>query len=175
MSDIFTEYEICESCKGKFPKLKNGPVHPYMDSSPGCWALYGEVLSREYSERSFFEKDYIHKLTVDTYAAQHPGRESRQSINSVGYHLIRLCLILDKKISVEDTQKVMVLITQQKKNFFWLQPPKNLGEVSVINVYNAITVEKHKEIVQKWAESVWGSWHAHHATIKNWINLLSKI
>jgi len=39
----------CPGCGGTFPLL-GGPVHRYMESSPGCWAAYGVVLAREYSD-----------------------------------------------------------------------------------------------------------------------------
>ena len=70
----------CLSCGGVFPDI-DGPVHRYMKSSPGCWAVYGEVLAREYEDPYFFE---VHRLTVDAYAVQHPGSTDRQSIQSVG-------------------------------------------------------------------------------------------
>ena len=94
----------CFSCGGKFPDI-DGPVHRYMDSSAGCWAVYGEVLAREYSDPSFFE---VHRLTVDAYAVQHPGAKDRQSIQSVGVHLIRLCLFLERDLSPENANDAML-------------------------------------------------------------------
>jgi hypothetical protein len=64
-----------------------GPVHRYLESSPGCWRLYGEVLAREYSDLAFWA---AHRLTVDSYAVQHPGRSSPQTIQSVCVHLLSL-------------------------------------------------------------------------------------
>jgi hypothetical protein len=55
-----------------------------MESSPGCWQIYGEVLAREYSDAAFRS---IHRLTVDSYAVQHPGQPTAQSIQSVCVHL----------------------------------------------------------------------------------------
>ena len=64
-----------------------------MESSPGCWAAFGEVLALEYSEASYAR---AHRLSVDAYAVQHPGRPSPQSVQSVALHLISLCLILEQ-------------------------------------------------------------------------------
>ena len=36
----------------------------------------------------------IHRLSVDTYAVQHPGVPERRSIQSVAVHLMCLCLVL---------------------------------------------------------------------------------
>ena len=43
------ERESCFSCGAEVPK-SDGPVHKYIDSSPGCWAAFGEVLARECSD-----------------------------------------------------------------------------------------------------------------------------
>ena len=66
-----------------------------MESSPSCWAAYGEVLAREYNDPAFMA---AHRLTVDAYAVQHPGRPSPQSIQSVALHLISLCLVLEQEL-----------------------------------------------------------------------------
>ena len=34
----------CPGCRGRFPHI-DGPTHPHMDSSAGCWAASGEVLA----------------------------------------------------------------------------------------------------------------------------------
>ena len=39
----------CMGCGGLVPDI-TGPTHEYMESSPGCWQAYGEVLGREYSD-----------------------------------------------------------------------------------------------------------------------------
>lgn len=140
-----------------------------MESSPGCWECYGEVLAREYNNRTFFEDDCIHKLTVDTYAVQHPGRPSQQSIRSVGHHLVRLCLILNKKISPARTQDLMVEMTKKKESFWWLDPPQNMGKITILDVHCAEAPEEHKKMVLHWADSVWKSWSDHHATVKQWL------
>jgi hypothetical protein len=67
----------CIGCHALFPDV-DGPVHRYMESSPGCWASYGEVLVREYTEPSYFG---VHRLTVDAYAVQHPGVRRRKAFD----------------------------------------------------------------------------------------------
>src|SRR5678816_4348633 len=57
----------CIGCGGLVPQM-DGPTHRYMDSSPGCWHVYGEVLAREYGDQAF---RVAHRLTVDSYAVQH--------------------------------------------------------------------------------------------------------
>ena len=39
----------CFSCGALVPDM-SGPTHPYMESSPGCWHVYGEILVRQFSD-----------------------------------------------------------------------------------------------------------------------------
>lgn len=55
--------------------------------------MFGEVLANGYSEASY---GAVHELTVDAYAAQHPGQPSPQSIQSVAVHLVSLWHILEE-------------------------------------------------------------------------------
>jgi len=155
----------CFSCGGEFPDI-DGPVHRYMESSAGCWAVYGEVLAREYSDPSFFE---VHRLTVDAYAVQHPGSKDRQSIQSVGVHLIRLCLFLEQGLSPENANDAMLSAGKNKKYFTYLEPPLNLGAITAKDIANAKSADEHKDIVKKWAESAWDAWSIHHDTIRKWL------
>jgi hypothetical protein len=86
-----------------FPE-SDGPVHRYMESSPGCWAAFGEVLAREYSD---FNYARMHRLTVDSYAVQHPGQPSPQSIQSVALHLISLSLVLQHAVPMHEATAVL--------------------------------------------------------------------
>lgn len=82
----------CPGCGARFPAF-DGPVHEYMESSAGCWRAFGEVLAREYGNPKLLA---IHRLSIDAYAVQHPGGASRQAVQSVGVHLARLCLFLER-------------------------------------------------------------------------------
>jgi len=158
----------CIGCGGLFPDIE-GPTHRYMESSAGCWAAYGEVLAREYSSPVYFE---IHRLTVDTYAAQHPGQPSPQSIKSVGFHLIRLCLLLERGLKMERANEAMLTITKTKEHFTWLTPPSSLGSITVADVCKTATAEQHKQLVRLWAASVWAAWSPHHPVIYSWLPTL---
>lgn len=155
----------CFSCGGVFPDI-DGPVHRYMSSSPGCWSIYGEVLAREYSDPNYFE---IHRLTVDAYAVQHPGSTDRQSIQSVGVHLIRLCLFLECGLTPDNANDAMLEAGKGKHSFFYLEPPQNLGVITAADVYEARSVKEHKAIVQEWARTSWEAWSMHHDIVRQWL------
>ncbi|MDH5545481.1 MAG: DUF5946 family protein [Gammaproteobacteria bacterium] len=155
----------CFSCGGEYPDIE-GPIHRYMTSSSGCWSVYGEVLAREYSNPDYFE---VHRLTVDAYAVQHPGSTDRQSVQSVGVHLVRLCLFLEHGLTAENANNAMLEAGKYKHNFTWLEPPENMGRITAADVIKAKNVAEHKSIVREWAQSSWEAWSKHHNTIWAWL------
>ena len=158
----------CFSCGGLFPEME-GPVHRYMDSSPGCWAAFGEVLAREYSD---FRYGSVHRLTVDAYAVQHPGQPSPQTIQSVAVHLGSLYLVLEKELSSDYAARVMDRLTDIKASFHWLEPPAGLGALTVADVLPAKDGPGHVALVRRWAASAWAAWGAHHRQVKEWVEAL---
>ena len=70
MSSKCADYETCvwyglQTVKSPEPVLR------YLESSPGCWAKFGALLTREYENAQYRT---VHELTVDVYALQHPGK-----------------------------------------------------------------------------------------------------
>ncbi len=137
-----------------------------MESSPGCWAAFGQVLAREYSDPAYYD---VHRLSVDAYAVQHPGLPSRLSIQSVAVHLIRLCLFLEHGLSPENANQAMLEAAKHKDRFAWLNPPESLGPLTVADVVKAGSVQEHKALVRAWAEGAWTAWSPHHDTIRSWL------
>jgi hypothetical protein len=137
-----------------------------MASSPACWAAYGEVLAREYSDPAYFQ---VHRLSVDAYAVQHPGKPSPQSIQSVAVHLVRLCLLLERGLPMERANAGMLKASEREESYVWLEPPANLGGVTVTDVLKAQGVEAHMAAVRGWAGSAWRAWMPHHETVRSWL------
>ena len=135
-----------------------------MESSPSCWAEYGKVLVREFSDPAFMA---VHRLTVDTYAAQHPGRPSPQSIQSVAVHLISLHAILELGFTYPAATFLLRNAADRMK-FQWLDPPPARGSVNVAHVAGAQSPSEHGAAVGSWAASVWEAWRPHHPQIRAW-------
>ena len=161
--------QSCPGCGIELPPA-SGPVHKYMESSPACWAAFGQVLEREYSTPTLQD---VHRLSVDSYAVQHPGRDSRQAIQSLGVHLSRLCLFLERGLSAEDANAAMLRVAGSKASMSHLQRPSHLGEVTVIDVLAASGVDAHREAVRRWARAAWEAWRTHHATVRQWVDAAS--
>jgi hypothetical protein len=136
-----------------------------MESSPGCWAAYGQILAREYSDVTFAAN---HRLTVDAYAVQHPGKPSPQSIQSVCLHLVSLHLVLERAVDHSTATGILQRLAGKKDMFTWLDPPDSLGDLTVNNVLAAASAIEHREAVLDWANSVWRAWVAHHAIVREW-------
>jgi hypothetical protein len=110
----------------------------------------------------------VHRLTVDAYAVQHPGTDTPQARNSVGIHLSRLLLILERGWPIERANAAMQSITAKKNSYPWLTPPENPGPLTVRHPLTAATPEEHAEKIEQWARSVWMAWAVHHPTVRAW-------
>jgi hypothetical protein len=125
------------------------------------------VLEREYADYSRFAP--VHRLTVDAYAAQHPGTSSPQAIGSVGVHLVRLHLQLERGLPHGRANAAMLDISSRlKDDFVWLDPPSHPGDVTVLDVLAAREPDEHMGRVRGWAASVWEAWASHHETVRRW-------
>ena len=151
--------ESCTGCAGIFKKSE-GPTHPYVESSPGCWAAFGEVLACEYE--NYPQLENAHRLTVDTYCVQHPGRPSRKSTQSVHAHLLVLHSILEEGLPAALAKARMVAFVESRPDLEWLKPPNFLGTPTVSDVLAAQDPAEHTERVSEWAQSVWNRWKALH-------------
>jgi uncharacterized protein DUF5946 len=110
----------CPGCGLELPEC-DGPTHPYIGASPACWALYGELLAREYGELRYPPS---HRMTVDVYAVQHPGLPERRSIQSVAVHLIALCLVLERGVATVKVRELMGRVLEAAPALEWLEPPR---------------------------------------------------
>ena len=159
------KFVACVGCGALVPD-QPGPTHRYMTSSPGCWEIYGQVLAREYTDRAYAS---LHRLTVDAYAVQHPGTSSPQSIQSVGIHLLRLHLVLERGFSDAAAARVMPLLSRQKGRFHWLLPPPPMGGMTAVDVWRTSSTEQHRQAVMEWAQAAWQAWAPHHDQVRCWL------
>lgn len=155
--------QICPGCGSRLPAVA-GPVHAYMTSSPACWAAFGQVMAREYSDPGLMA---VHRLSVDAWAVQHPGDGSRQAIQSVGLHLARLMVQVEQGLEGEAANTAMLGFAARKATLVEL-PPREAYAVTVADVVGAEAPAAHAAAVQAWAESVWAAWADQHDFIRGW-------
>ena len=161
--------EPCPGCGAIVPRVE-GPTHRYLVSAPGCWRAFGEVLAAEFGDPLFFP---VHAMTVDTYALQHPGTPSQQTIRSAAIHLAALCAVLERGYDARRSMAVRRLLRERfGDELTWLEPPASKGAVTVLDVVGAADGEAHRERVERWAAATWMAWGRHHDVVRSWIDRL---
>jgi hypothetical protein len=123
--------EECMWCGGKFP-FSTSIIHEYIESTPGCWDAFNELLAREYADPKLFQ--IINRMTVDTYAVQHPGKPTRKAIQSVIAHLVSLYYSLEMNYSSTETTKEITKFVNKKFEMEWLEPPSFTLALNVSDV-----------------------------------------
>ena len=163
----------CVGCRAMVPDIEGQNFRYPGASVPGCWEVFGKILAKEFGE---FRYPPVHRLSVDAYAAQHPGLETKQTIQSVNVHLIALCLSIERKYPANKVTDIMRgAVHVFEKEFFWLDPPENRGKITALDVEKAADLQDHVERVQLWALSVWGAWSFHHDTIRAYCDRLEQL
>jgi hypothetical protein len=153
--------ETCPHCKLVLPR-HDGAAHAYLGGSPSCWGLYGQVLAREYADPAWMAP---HRITVDAYAAQHPGRPEPRTVASINVHLVGLYLTLERGLDGGYVRQVIGRLTRDKDRLAWLEPPADLGAITVADVMRAQDPAAHSAVVTDWGRSVWRAWADHHRTV----------
>lgn len=154
--------ERCPGCGAEFEPL-DGPTHPYIGASAACWARYGELLAREY-DRERYDR-LIHGLSVDAYAAQHPGERGRRQAQSVRVHLATLCAYFVEGVRDGDALVAAHRKLSERDRLGWLEPPERRGEITVADIDLGLEDSAYARAIEGWARSVWDAWSAHHAEI----------
>ncbi|MFW6090384.1 MAG: DUF5946 family protein [Actinomycetota bacterium] len=158
--------ERCPGCGLVLP-ASDGPTHASFGSSAACWALFGEVIAKEFSDPGYGR---WHQHTVDAYAGQHPAGDGTRRRQSVAVHLAGLCLLLEH--GRDDPGGMPYLrqhIAERVDDLPPLRPPPTTWGITVADVAAAASADEHARRVRRWAEDVWNGWSAHHDTVRAWV------
>lgn len=144
----------CFGCFGEFEDAdKDGLPHPYIGATSACWAVYGQILVKEYSDPAYGQ---VHRLTADAYGAQHIGDQAdRRARQSANVHLIALYLSLEKKMPEKAILMFLKEATSLKRNWPSVVQRDNPAWLTVQDVVKATDPSSHAEFVHQWAASVW--------------------
>jgi hypothetical protein len=150
----------CPEC-GALVSDVDGPT--YGTGAPGCWAVFGEITGREFSDPAY----RAHRRSpIDAYAVQHPGSPSPRASKSAWVHLVGLCLVVERRFPVDAAVRAIARLASEPPDFPWLEPPTDRGSVTVVDVAAAGDVAAHVRAMQRWADSAWGAWAQHHPAIR---------
>lgn len=155
----------CPGCRVGLPAL-DAPAHPYMTCSPACWVRYGDLLAAQYSNP---DRLAFHQIVVDTYAVQHPDGDDPRAIQSVGIHLMTLCLFLERGTDpFLGTRLHRFMVGRPVFNH--LMPPSSRGRLTILDMPVNGDPATARRAAYAWAEDVWTAGAAHHQTVRDWVD-----
>lgn len=156
----------CHGCLAVFVKDTEDTItepHPYIGAVHNCWKMYSEILAREFENPEYFK---IHRITVDSYAAQHIGDQTdRRARQSANLHLIALYLYYEKKTPIAIILEFLRKTTVNKHDWPAVEQLTKASWLTVHDIITATTAQEHYTIVIKWGKSVWDSYKDQHAAI----------
>lgn len=144
--------EPCCGCGGRFAPI-SGPTHAYMLSSAACWVAYGAVLAVEYADPGLFS--HAHRLTVDAYALQHPGRaDEPRAARSVWLHFASLRAVLTLGRSHHEARQLLQAFAGHD---FGPLPPTPAFDITLADIA-PIAQGDHVAAVSRWAKGALEAW-----------------
>jgi len=129
-----------------------------------CRADYRALSKRERADLRYMR---VHALTVDAYAAQHPGDPSDASACELGTHLVSLYAQLMLGASQRELKQIRHQAAETIE-FRWLTPPEAPARLGPRHALGAETPEAHGQRVHAWALSVWRAWYPHSDQVMSW-------
>jgi Family of unknown function (DUF5946) len=156
----------CPGCGERLPE-SHGATHPYVGASSACWTRFAHVNA------TLPPATPLRRLVTDAYMVQHPGVPERRAIQSVGVHLVALCLVLDHGLPPEKLSSALQRIVARPPAWRWLDPPVPNGSSTITEVGRAAETGDTRVAVEAYVRGVWQAWAAHHDTVAGWVDGLT--
>lgn len=158
MNDI----SLCVACGYNAAPLVGGAAHVYMGPSPECWALYGEILVRKYSDVDYAR---AHRLMTDAYCAQHSVGEDRRARKSLHIHLAALMLHFEDGCSQQDVVQFLKSAAGSE-DFPPLAAPAPKGRLTIERIHVASNADEHWAAVQVYGAAAPAARRVHHSVMR---------
>lgn len=145
--------EACPSCGA-----------PGVGGSAGCQALFNQIGARSHENPGYAA---AHELFVDAYCLQHPEPYCH-SAKSYAAHLTRMCCGIERGGDRKIYRAIHIWLSGPAK----IERPETLssrGNLTIVHVQAARSVEEHQKFVREWAESVWKAYAPQHALARQWL------
>ncbi len=153
----------CPGC-GLLLDAEHGPTHRYVTASSACWRYFSELLATCYSAA---DRLNFRQLIVDAYAAQHPGEGRREQVQSVGIHLMTLCLFLEHGVDPSQGSDLHQRMIRRPK--FHRIEPQASTHLTVRHVPLEGTAENARERAYEWSRAVWSLYSENHDSVRLWL------
>lgn len=152
--------ERCPWCGAEFESIE-APTHEYVEASPSCWSAFNVLLGRINSDLGY--RSGLIRFVSDSYNVQHPGKEGKESSNSVAIHMIGLMLMLEMGYNGKAaTRRMEGIFRSRKDHFIWLEPPSFEGCLNITHVLVAKDVDDMEVRAEEWGRSVLKAWRDKH-------------
>jgi Family of unknown function (DUF5946) len=155
----------CPGCRVRLAPV-DALSHPYLTCSPACWTRYGDLLAAQYADR---RRMAFHQLVVDAYAVQHPDGQDPRAIQSVGIHLMTLCLFLEHGIDPSLGAQLHRRMADRPV-FHYLRPPLSRGRLTMLDVPLDGDPADARVAALSWARAAWTAWATHQQTVREWVD-----
>jgi len=102
------------------------------------------------------DPEFIHQHVVDAYAAQHA--ESGDKPIKIVFALAGLYLLLEKKFTGREVQRVHMKMAKQKQQWPVFELPDNRGSITVSDVMEHPEGSLRNKAIHAWCASVWSAY-----------------
>ena len=140
-------FTVCPGCGVKLPDRNLGPAERY-NAAGECLEAYYDLTCWTLVRQ---DAGFVHQHAVDAYAAQHVGERMRP-ITAV-FALIGLYLAVERGYTGREVQLVHMKIGR-RRDWPRLEPPKDRGELTVMDILLAATDAKKEEMLMRPTASV---------------------
>jgi hypothetical protein len=130
-----------------------------------CREFFEALLAQEYTD---FRYARLHRVMVDAYALQHPGRYMASSKSFVA-HLTGACAAIEYDNYERINRAVQAWLSRNPSLDAPPVRPAHLGDITVIDAFEAPDPESYSKVVRQWVESAWRAWSDHHGYARDLI------
>ncbi len=155
--------DACPGCGVLLP-VSDWPVDRRRNASASCWERYTAVLAMEAEHMPVLGR--LHQLTVDTYAAQHPGPQVPAI--SLPFALIGLHLALEDGWTGVAVRAAHGWLAERGGEWPAFSPPAGRGSLTAADVAEARGPEQHAALIDRWAAVTWDAWRDEHPRVRAW-------
>ncbi len=156
----------CPGCGERLAAI-DGAVHAYVGASSACWTRFAELSTTLPGAGT-----PLRRLVTDAYMVQHPGVPERRATQSVGVHLVALCLVLERGLPPDALSATLQRVLAQPPAWRWLEPPVPNGPLTMSDLATAASLPPPAlhDAINGYVRGVWESWAVHHDVVARWVD-----